>query len=30
MYAADIEFIVDARIGKIKDVFAREWFKGEM
>lgn len=29
MYAADIEFIVDARTGKIKDVFAREWFKGE-
>jgi len=30
MYAADIEFIVDARKGKIKDVYAREWFKGEM
>ena len=29
MYAADIEFIVDARTGKIKDVFAKEWFKGE-
>lgn len=30
MYAADIEFIVDARKKKIKDVYAREWFKGEM
>ncbi|MCU0644589.1 MAG: hypothetical protein MUC94_10040 [bacterium] len=30
MYAADIEFIVDAKTGKIKDVFAKEWFKGEM
>lgn len=30
MYAADIEFIVDARTAKIKDVFAKEWFKGEM
>jgi len=29
MYAADIEFIVDARTNKIKDVYAREWFKGE-
>ena len=30
MYAADIEFIVNARTQKIKDVYAREWFKGEM
>jgi len=30
MYAADIEFIVNARTKKIKDVYAREWFKGEM
>jgi len=30
MYAADIEFIVDARTQKINDVYAREWFKGEM
>ncbi len=30
MYAADIEFIIDARTGKIKDVYAREWFKGEI
>jgi len=30
MYAADIEFIVDARKNKINDVYAREWFKGEM
>lgn len=30
MYAADIEFIVDARSQKIRDVYAREWFKGEM
>lgn len=29
MYAADIEFIVDARTQRIRDVFAREWFKGE-
>jgi hypothetical protein len=29
MYAADIDFVVDAKTGKIKDVFAREWFKGE-
>jgi len=29
MYAADIEFIVDAKTEKIKDVYAREWFKGE-
>jgi len=29
MYAADIEYIVDAGTGKIKDVFAKEWFKGE-
>lgn len=30
MYAADIEFIVDAQSSRIKDVYAREWFKGEM
>ncbi len=30
MYAADIEFIVDANTQKISDVYAREWFKGEM
>jgi hypothetical protein len=30
MYAADIEFIVDAQTEKIRDVYAREWFKGEM
>lgn len=30
MYAADIEFIVDAQKKKIKAVYAREWFKGEM
>ncbi len=30
MYAADIEFIVDSRTQKIKEVYAREWFKGEM
>lgn len=30
MYAADIEFIVDANAQKISDVYAREWFKGEM
>lgn len=29
MYAADIEFIVDAQTKKIRDVYAREWFKGE-
>ncbi len=29
MYAADIEFIVNARTQKIKDVYAREWLKGE-
>lgn len=29
MYVADIEFIVDAQKKKIKDVYAREWFKGE-
>jgi len=29
MYAADIEFIVNANTEKITDVFAREWFKGE-
>lgn len=29
MYAADIEFIVAARTGKIKEVYAKEWFKGE-
>lgn len=30
MYAADIEFIVDAQTKKIRDIYAREWFKGEM
>jgi len=30
MYAANIEFIVDAASNRIKDVFAKEWFKGEM
>ena len=29
MYAADIEFVVDAATKTITDVFAREWFKGE-
>ena len=29
MYAADIEFIVDIQKKKIRDVFAKEWFKGE-
>jgi len=29
MYAADIEFIVDAQTKKIRDVYASEWFKGE-
>jgi hypothetical protein len=29
MYAADIEFIVDIQKEKIREVFAREWFKGE-
>lgn len=30
MYAADIEFIFDIRTRKIRDVYARQWFKGEM
>jgi len=30
MYATDIEFIVDANSNKIIDVYAREWFKGEL
>ncbi len=30
MYAADIEFIFDIGTRKIKDVYARQWFKGEM
>lgn len=30
MYAANIEFIVDSKSKRIKDVFAKEWFKGEM
>ncbi len=30
MYAADIEFIVDADSKNITDLYAREWFKGEM
>lgn len=30
MYAADIEFIIDASTKKITDVYAREWFKGEL
>ena len=29
MYAADIEFLVDAETERITDVFAHEWFKGE-
>jgi hypothetical protein len=29
MYAADVEFVVDAVTKTITDVFAREWFKGE-
>jgi len=29
MYAADIQFVVDAATKTITDVFAREWFKGE-
>ncbi len=29
MYAADIELIVDAQKKKIRDVYAKEWFKGE-
>lgn len=30
MYAADIELIVDADSKTITDLYAREWFKGEM
>lgn len=30
MYAANIEFIVDKKSNKIRDVYARQWFKGEL
>ncbi|MDW7680629.1 MAG: hypothetical protein SCK70_08685 [bacterium] len=30
MYAADIEFIVDVKTQKISDVYAKQWFKGEL
>jgi len=29
MYAANIEFILDEKTNQIKDVYAKEWFKGE-
>ncbi|HDQ00301.1 MAG TPA: hypothetical protein ENN22_14130 [bacterium] len=30
MYAADIEFIVNIKTQKISDVYAKQWFKGEL
>ena len=30
MYAADIEFVVNKNSEKIIDIYAREWFKGEL
>ena len=30
MYAANIEFIVEKKSKKIRDVYARQWFKGEI
>ncbi|MDZ7342422.1 MAG: hypothetical protein ONB27_13780 [candidate division KSB1 bacterium] len=29
MYAADIDFVVDASSGKLTEIFASQWFKGE-